>query len=184
MIDSLQEASSLFVSHFTFISTTYTVSSFNMSTAAPVTIVGATGLTGSASLKQLLASKTAFDITTIARKAINTPAAANPATQYSHVLVEDLFEVPKSDQIIAKAGSTYVSALGTTRGSAGSFEAQEKIDVTLNVDMAKRAKEQGAERVSLHLYLTDRPRFIRSYRCGDARSRKRELADGEGELTP
>lgn len=119
-----------------------------MTTASPVTIVGATGLTGSASLKQLLASKTAFDITTIARKAINTPTAANPSTQYSHVLVEDLFEVPKSDQIIAKAGSTYVSALGTTRGSAGSFEAQEKIDVTLNVDMAKRAKEQGAERVS------------------------------------
>lgn len=149
-----------------------------MSTASPVTIVGATGLTGSASLKQLLASKTAFDITTIARKAINTPTAANPSTQYSHVLVDDLFEVPKSDQMIAKAGSTYVSALGTTRGSAGSFEAQEKIDVTLNVDMAKRAKEQGAERVSLHSYVTDRPSFIRSYRCGDARSRKRELADG------
>lgn len=123
-----------------------------MSTASPVTIVGATGLTGSASLKQLLASKTAFDITTIARKAINTPTAANPSTQYSHVLVDDLFEASKSDQIIAKAGSTYVSALGTTRGSAGSFEAQEKIDVTLNVDMAKRAKEQGAERVSLHVH--------------------------------
>lgn len=122
--------------------------SIAMSVATPVTIVGATGLTGGASLKHLLASKTALDITTITRKPIKTASPRNTLTTLSHVQVDDLFEVPKSDRMVAKPGSTYVSCLASTRAAAGSFAAQEKIDVTLNVDMARRAKEQGAERVS------------------------------------
>jgi hypothetical protein len=39
----------------------------------------------------------------------------------------------------------YVSCLGTTRATAGSFAAQEKLDLGLNTDLAKRAKADGAE---------------------------------------
>lgn len=119
-----------------------------MSAATPVTIIGATGLTGGASLKHLLASKTAFDITTIARKPIKTASQGNALTSLSHVQVDDLFEMPNSDRMVAKPGSTYVSCLARTRGAAGSFAAQERTDVTLNAEMARKAKEQGAERVS------------------------------------
>jgi uncharacterized protein YbjT (DUF2867 family) len=113
-----------------------------------VTIIGATGLTGDASLKHLLASKTAFDLIIIARKPIKTASPGNALTTLSHVQVDNLFEVPNSDRMVAKPGSTYVSCLASTRGAAGSFPAQERIDVTLNVEMASRAKAQGAERVS------------------------------------
>lgn len=39
----------------------------------------------------------------------------------------------------------FISALGTTRGSAGSFEAQRKIDYELNLQLAKTAKEAGVK---------------------------------------
>ncbi|GAB7355355.1 hypothetical protein MBLNU459_g5882t1 [Dothideomycetes sp. NU459] len=40
--------------------------------------------------------------------------------------------------------SLFISALGTTRATAGSFENQRKIDYDLNLDLAKAAKEAGA----------------------------------------
>lgn len=40
--------------------------------------------------------------------------------------------------------SVFISALGTTRGAAGSFAAQRAIDIDLNVALAKAAKEAGA----------------------------------------
>lgn len=39
----------------------------------------------------------------------------------------------------------FLSALGTTKAIAGSFEAQRKIDYDLNLDLAKAAKEAGVE---------------------------------------
>jgi len=117
-----------------------------MSTPTPVTLVGATGLTGSAALSHLLKTKShAFDITTLARKAISVQPASNPQTTYTHNIVSDLFDAPK--QQVAKVGGVYVSCLGTTRATAGSFEAQEKLDLGLNADLAKRAKADGAETV-------------------------------------
>jgi len=41
--------------------------------------------------------------------------------------------------------TVFVSALGTTRGDAGTFEAQRKIDFDLNLDLAKAAKAAGAK---------------------------------------
>lgn len=35
--------------------------------------------------------------------------------------------------------------MGTTRGQAGGFEAQKKIDLDLNVELAKKAKEAGVK---------------------------------------
>lgn len=39
--------------------------------------------------------------------------------------------------------SAFISALGTTRGQAGSFEAQRKIDYDLNLSLAQAARESG-----------------------------------------
>lgn len=39
----------------------------------------------------------------------------------------------------------FISALGTTRGNAGGFENQRKIDYDLNLSMAKAAKEAGSK---------------------------------------
>lgn len=39
----------------------------------------------------------------------------------------------------------FFSGLGTTRAAAGGVEAQRKIDVDLNLDLAKAAKEAGVE---------------------------------------
>ena len=41
--------------------------------------------------------------------------------------------------------NAFLSALGTTRGQAGSFEAQRKIDYDLNLSLAQAAKESGVK---------------------------------------
>lgn len=62
---------------------------------------------------------------------------------------------PKVKALIASDSSTwpsqypqkaplFISALGTTRGQAGSLENQRKIDYDLNLDLAKSAKQAGA----------------------------------------
>lgn len=45
------------------------------------------------------------------------------------------------------AGKTFVSCLGTTFAQAGSVEAQRKIDLDLNLSLAKAAKEAGIDTV-------------------------------------
>ena len=122
-----------------------------MTSPIPVTLIGATGLTGSATLHSLLSSSvTPFTITTIARKAIEPTPASNSSTTFSHTIVSDLFDVPKLNTVAEKDG-VYVSCLGTTRAGAGGLEQQEKLDLGLNTDLAKKAKADGASNVSLCL---------------------------------
>lgn len=119
-----------------------------MSTSIPVTLVGATGLTGAEAYKAFLASKSsAFAVTAIARRAPPSEAPGNPATSSTTKQYADLFEAAKSQ--VASEGGVYASCLGTTRGSAGSVDAQRKIDLDLNRDLAQRAKEDGASTVSV-----------------------------------
>lgn len=47
--------------------------------------------------------------------------------------------------IYPKGSSIFLSALGTTRAAAGSVEAQRKIDLDLNLALAKAAKEAGVQ---------------------------------------
>lgn len=42
----------------------------------------------------------------------------------------------------------FVSCLGTTKAQAGSIEAQRKIDLDLNLQLATAAREEGMETVS------------------------------------
>ena len=111
-----------------------------------VTLVGATGLTGSSTLTALLGSTDPFAIRTIARKVIPVQTARNNATTFTHTLVEDMFSAPQS--AVGEQGGVYISCLGTTRAAAGGVEKQEKIDLVLNRDLAKRAKEDGVDTVS------------------------------------
>ena len=111
-----------------------------------VTLLGATGLTGSKALEAFVKSKkTPFAITTIARKAIEAQQAGNSQTTFTHKLVPNMFDAPK--ETVGTSGGVYVSCLGTTRAAAGGLEAQEKIDLVLNRDLATKAKADGAKTV-------------------------------------
>ena len=116
-------------------------------TPTPVTLVGATGLTGSATLSALLSSTHPFTIRTIGRKAIPPQPAQNTSTTFTHTLLEDMFEAPSMQ--VGEKGGVYVSCLGTTRAAAGGNEAQEKVDLVLNRDLAQRAKEDGVNTVGV-----------------------------------
>lgn len=118
-----------------------------MSTAIPVTLVGATGLTGAEAYKALLKSKSsAFAVTTLARKALPAETPANAASTTTPKQFNDLFDAPKGQ--VAIRGGVYVSCLGTTRGIAGGVEQQRRIDLDLNRELAQKAKEDGASTVS------------------------------------
>lgn len=120
-----------------------------MSAPTPLTIVGSTGLTGSAALRALLASPANFAITALTRRA-HPQTAANPKTSYTNRVLADASEASSSPELLAAPGSVYVSCLGTTRADAGSVEAQKKIDYDLNLALATRAKKDGAKTVSRH----------------------------------
>lgn len=116
----------------------------------PVTLVGATGLTGTTTLQSLLQSSTPFSIRTIARRPIPSTTPPNkPETTHSQTTVPDLFGVPKSPEKIVEDGGIWVSCLGTTRAAAGGVDEQQKLDLGLNKDLAKKAKEQGAKGIIL-----------------------------------
>lgn len=120
----------------------------NMSAALPVTLVGATGLTGSAALLALLQSPSAVSLTTVTRK--DTPAPAQPTasgTAYTNRTFANLKDVIASADGVGPSGGVYVSCLGTTRGQAGGFEKQKEIDLYLNRDLVTKAKSDGAKTV-------------------------------------
>lgn len=59
-----------------------------------------------------------------------------------------LLESSESEQwptIFPKNASIFFSGLGTTRGQAGSVENQRKIDLNLNLELAKAAKAAGVQ---------------------------------------
>ncbi|WVQ75204.1 hypothetical protein IAR50_004815 [Cryptococcus sp. DSM 104548] len=114
-----------------------------------LTLVGATGLTGSLALRHLLASPAAFNITTLTRRAPDTTAPANPQTNVTPRLFPSLFDAPNDKERLVQDGGVYVSCLGTTRAAAGGTAEQEKLDLGLNRDLAKRAKEDGASTLIL-----------------------------------
>ncbi|WVW86609.1 hypothetical protein I302_108662 [Kwoniella bestiolae CBS 10118] len=122
-------------------------------TLTPVTLVGATGLTGSASLRSLLLSTHPFNLTVLSRRPLSesiTPRPSNPSTTLSTKIHEDLFAIPTDQSLkVSEKGGIYVSALGTTRAKAGGTANQERVDLGLNRDLAKRAKEDGADTMIL-----------------------------------
>lgn len=94
----------------------------------------------------LTASKTSYSLTTIARSKPALPTS-HPGNDHTHLAFANLFDAAKSTVI--QQGGVYVTALGTTRRKAGGVEKQRVIDVDLNAALAKKAKEDGADMVSI-----------------------------------
>jgi uncharacterized protein YbjT (DUF2867 family) len=113
------------------------------STPTPISLVGITGLTGSAALACLLSAPAPFAVTAFSRKA--APATANtPGTTYNNV-VGELAPTPKQ---VGTPGGIFVSCLGTTRADVGGINKQRAIDLDMNRDLAQQARNDGAETVS------------------------------------
>nr|XP_018260546.1 uncharacterized protein I303_07471 [Kwoniella dejecticola CBS 10117]OBR82704.1 hypothetical protein I303_07471 [Kwoniella dejecticola CBS 10117] len=119
-------------------------------TPTPVTLVGATGLTGSHTLHSILSSTHPFNLKVLTRRSLPpTEPSKNPLTSLTTKLYSDLFEAPTDGSAIAEKGGVYVSCLGTTRANAGGTANQEKLDLGLNRDLAKKAREDGADTMIL-----------------------------------
>ncbi|WWC93096.1 uncharacterized protein L201_008061 [Kwoniella dendrophila CBS 6074] len=122
-----------------------------MATPSPITLVGATGLTGSFTLKSILSSSHPSNLTILTRRSLpfQTPSPGNPQTKLTTRLYENLFQAPKDGQKISESNGVYISCLGTTRADAGGTANQEKLDLDLNRDLAKKAREDGADTMIL-----------------------------------
>ncbi|CAO1597214.1 hypothetical protein XANCAGTX0491_001033 [Xanthoria calcicola] len=103
-------------------------------------LVGCTGLVGSQILSALQAIPQKPTINAIARRDIpsvtsNTKPIIEPSSTHW----------PDKLRTLATTPDVFISALGTTRAQAGSFEAQRAIDYHLNLALAKAAKDLGVK---------------------------------------
>ncbi|KAF8864826.1 hypothetical protein BDZ45DRAFT_669201 [Acephala macrosclerotiorum] len=103
-------------------------------------IVGSTGLVGSHILSTLLSLPSISAVHSISRRA---PSSIDPKL---HPLVgTDTSQWPTQLSTIHPIPSILFSALGTTKGLAGSVEAQRKIDYDLNLALAEAGKSSGVK---------------------------------------
>lgn len=111
-----------------------------MSTPTSIAIFGSTGLTGSHILSTLLGDAsplTGATITTISRR-----QPKNQPANFTALIEPD---TTKWAAAIPASSSVVISALGTTRASAGGVAEQWKIDHDLNIELARAAKAAGAK---------------------------------------
>ncbi|KAH6679805.1 hypothetical protein B0J14DRAFT_306766 [Halenospora varia] len=107
---------------------------------ASTAVVGSTGLVGSHILSTLLSLPSISSVHTISRRA---PSSADTKL---HPLVDadNTQWAPKLSSITPPPG-IFFSALGTTKGAAGSVAAQRLIDYDLNLSLAQTAKSSGVK---------------------------------------
>ncbi|MCJ1400559.1 Protein fmp52, mitochondrial [Xylographa trunciseda] len=103
-------------------------------------IVGYTGLVGSKILSTLLSLPSHPSIDVLGRRSLPNTSPALTAHINSDTSVW-----PSTLSKLSPTPSIFLSALGTTRGIAGSLEAQRAIDYDLNLALAKAAKESGVK---------------------------------------
>lgn len=104
-------------------------------------IIGATGLIGTALIKALSENSNYSEVILIARKQI-------PDLSSKFRLIQTDFD--KLDEIKKEiSGDILFSVLGTTMKTAGSKEAQYKIDFTYQYNVAKMAAENGVKNLVL-----------------------------------
>ncbi|KAK3175295.1 hypothetical protein OEA41_002542 [Lepraria neglecta] len=103
-------------------------------------LVGCTGLVGSRILAALTSLSSKPTIHAIARKDLPTTFPT-----IKPLIETDSSKWPDSLKSLTPAPNVFLSALGTTKAQAGSFEAQRKIDYDLNLSLAKAAKESGVK---------------------------------------
>jgi len=103
-------------------------------------VVGSTGLVGSHILSTLLALPSISSVHALARR---QPASTDAKL---HPLVStETAQWPQQLSSVSPPPSIFYSALGTTRGAAGSVENQRKIDYDLNLALAEAAKASGVK---------------------------------------
>ncbi|KAK5124883.1 hypothetical protein LTR85_001073 [Meristemomyces frigidus] len=103
---------------------------------ATVALAGSTGLVGSHILTLLSNLSNVSSIHAFSRKELPSDAKAISITSSDSASWPSQY--PTGTEL-------FISALGTTRATAGSFENQRKIDYYLNLDLAKAAKAGGAK---------------------------------------
>lgn len=101
-----------------------------------VVVAGATGLVGSAAVRQLLASPAITRVTAVVRR----PWPSAPVDPRLHVLVADVGRLQEASA--PWPADAVLCALGTTRRQAGSAEAFRTVDHGLVVALARAARAQ------------------------------------------
>jgi len=100
-------------------------------------LVGSTGLVGSNILQTLLSHPSFTQVQAYTRRKLPIDS-----TKLSPL---ESTESDKWPSLFPSGVSIFFSALGTTRGQAGGTENQRKIDLDLNLALAKAAKEAGVQ---------------------------------------
>ncbi|KAF8524793.1 hypothetical protein BDD12DRAFT_870950 [Trichophaea hybrida] len=109
------------------------------------TVVGSTGLVGAAILNHLLTDSSVTSVSTITRRpfsfTINDPSKLHAITEPN----SDTWPSSLPGLLTSPSSTVFFSALGTTRSTAGSIDAQRKIDYDLNLALASAAKSAGVK---------------------------------------
>ncbi|KAF7861923.1 hypothetical protein EAF04_007804 [Stromatinia cepivora] len=103
-------------------------------------IVGSTGLVGSQILNTLLTHPSISTIHSLSRR---TPQDTT-STKLHPLISEDTKTWSPLLSSISPPPTLFFSALGTTKAQAGSIEAQRKIDLDLNLELARTFASTGA----------------------------------------
>lgn len=104
-------------------------------------LAGVTGLVGSNMLKTLLTHPSIHTVSAFSRR---SPEVQDPNNRLKlHIDSDSQKWSSDLPRVLTPTPSIFYSALGTTRAQAGGFEAQRKIDLDLNVALAKAAKDAG-----------------------------------------
>ncbi|KAF1976870.1 NAD dependent epimerase/dehydratase family protein-like protein [Bimuria novae-zelandiae CBS 107.79] len=106
-----------------------------------VVLAGTTGLVGSHILSSLL---THPSISTVYAYARRTPPNPSASPKLFHIPSAESAQWPSQFPRESNP-KIFFSGLGTTRAAAGGLDAQRKIDVDLNYDLAKAAKDSGVD---------------------------------------
>jgi len=101
-----------------------------------VTVAGTTGLVGNHIRNILTQLPNVTLINAFTRKDLPENPKVKSIKAQDHTTWPSLY--PKDSAL-------FISSLGTTRANAGSIEAQRKIDLDLNLDLAKAAKAAGTK---------------------------------------
>jgi uncharacterized protein YbjT (DUF2867 family) len=110
---------------------------------AKALLIGSTGLVGSYILSTLrTSSQSSFtSVEILARRP--APETTNATVAVSEFIEKDTTNWAGHITSLSPTPSVMFSSLATTRGQAGSFENQYKIEHDLNIELAKAAKEAG-----------------------------------------
>ncbi|KAL4885640.1 hypothetical protein BJY04DRAFT_180133 [Aspergillus karnatakaensis] len=111
---------------------------------ANVALLGSTGMVGTHILTTLLSSPSVSRIDTISRRT-PAPASTAPQAKLTTFVSDDTSKWASQLSSLTPPPSLFISSFATTRGAAGGFENQYKIEHDLNIELAKAAKEAGTK---------------------------------------